>query len=106
MAAKPKYKIARMIMDLASGLGFVAILIGVIVAIGRYAGVFDGFTVAIAVGLILNGTLVIAAAQMGEAMLDTAVSTRETADTMAAILKQGETKETAPRKTPDIWAKR
>jgi len=82
---RPKYRAARLLLGLATIVGAIAIVAGVGILTGGSAA---GGIMPIAAGsaLLLNGLLAVAGAQLGSAALDTAISTRETADAVAELL--------------------
>lgn len=84
---RPRYSIAKFTMEIASVAGALLIIIAIITAIMQYNinnGRFVDYLLAGA--LVINGIAIIAAAQMGSAILDTAISSRELVDTMKAYI--------------------
>ncbi|MDN5568631.1 MAG: hypothetical protein L0G27_07805 [Paracoccus sp. (in: a-proteobacteria)] len=87
---RPQYRTARLLLGIASLAGIIAIVGGAMALAGAFAGNAGPAALALGAGLILNGLLVVAGAQMGSAALDTAISTRQTADTVAELLTRRE----------------
>ena len=107
--AAPQYGTARTVLWVTVGLGILAILAAAGVVAWKLT-IGGGFTLyPIAVLLAVNGFAIIASAQMGFAMLDTAISTRDTADALRDFLrrqKQPGTGENAAPRTAYLRAER
>lgn len=85
---RPRYRTARLLLGVTTFVGIMAIVGGDMALAGAFAGTASTMLLALGAGLILNGLLVAAGAQMGSATLDTAVSTRQTADAVATLVGQ------------------
>lgn len=103
---RPQYHVARCLLTVATLAGVLGIVGGSILLAGAYTAGTGMAPMAIGAGLVMNGLLVVAGAQMGSAALDTAVSTRETADAVTALLAQREVREAEPRAASGLRATR
>lgn len=106
---RPRYSIARFTMELTTIAGGLLIAGSVLVALRNYLGEDGVIGYLIAGGLAVNGIAVIAGAQLGNAALDTAISTREMADAMGALIgsaRRVEPEVKAPNKSAVFRAER
>ena len=85
---RPRYSIARLTMELATGAGVLLIIVAVLGTIIHHEINGSTFVDYLVAGvMVINGIAIIAAAQMGNALLDTAIATREMADNMGMFIK-------------------
>lgn len=93
-----KYSTARLVLNITAAVGLIAIIVGsaLLVAKLTIGGSLSLYAFA-ALGII-NGLAIVASAQLGFALLDTASSTRETADAMRELLRR------QPASKPDVPA--
>lgn len=85
---RPRYSIARLTMELATGAGVLLIIVAVLGTILHHEINGSTYVEYIFAGvMVINGVAIIAAAQMGNALLDTAMATREMADNMGMFIK-------------------
>lgn len=82
------YSIARLTMELATGAGVLLIIVAVMGTIIHHEINGSTFVDYLVAGvMVINGIAIIAAAQMGNALLDTAIATREMADNIGMFIK-------------------
>jgi len=85
---RPRYSIARLTMELATGAGVLLIIVAVMGTIIHHEINGSTFVDYLVAGvMVINGIAIIAAAQMGNALLDTAIATREMADNIGMFIK-------------------
>ena len=85
---RPRYSIARLTMELATGAGVLLIIVAVLGTIIHHEINGSTFVDYLVAGvMVINGIAIIAAAQMGNALLDTAIATREMADNIGMFIK-------------------
>ena len=94
-------------MDLVAGFGALAIILGCIALIIAFRDSSGVIWYATGFGMVLNGLVVIAGSQMGSAALDTAVSTRDTADAVRDMVnRQAPAPRVEERQIPGLRASR
>ena len=85
---RPRYSIARLTMELATGAGVLLIIVAIMGTIIHHEINGSTFVDYLVAGvMVINGIAIIAAAQMGNALLDTAIATREMADNIGMFIK-------------------
>lgn len=104
--SNPKYHVARMLLGMTTVAGVIAVVGGAIILAGVYAAGSGLVPLAVGIGLVVNGFLAVAGAQMGAAALDTAIATRETADAVAALVAQNAAPQVEPRIVTGLRATR
>lgn len=84
---RPRYRVAKFTMELATVAGVLLIVIAIVGTAIHHEINGSGFIDYLVAGImVVNGIVIIAAAQMGNALLDTAISTREMADNISVFI--------------------
>ena len=101
-----KYSVARFFLEITTVIGAIAALLGGFAAVWGYMSGHNFYAYGVSSVLVLNGFLAIAGSQMGAATLDTAIATREMADSIAKLVERDRATKAKPEPVQGLRATR